>query len=287
MQNQTVVEQLYNQCRGSGRCHVLLDPQAGSQFSEQIAALDEELAPRVHLRDPLFADAPQEAPLLLSLPLSEMPLLESMAAHAQQEATDPNTTTRSVCGFLQSTLPNAQLARRLAWALDLKVDHRNIYFRYFDPRVFRHLARLMAGDTFGHLLQGVASWSYFLWDGSLAVQEIPESRLPRPFSLGLTLTQWQSFETVEHFNAAQRLFARNGLRFEPAQTADLFEQVQAARAWGLLTPDDTAYFLACSHQAAAPLSQHPTWPDVLALLKREVPLAEALAQLCGVSLSPA
>jgi hypothetical protein len=35
------------------------------------------------------------------------------------------------------------------------------------------------------------------------------------------------------------------------------------------------------------LSQHPAWPDVLAVIKQEVPMSEALAQLCGVSLSPA
>jgi hypothetical protein len=126
-----------------------------------------------------------------------------------------------------------------------------------------------------------------LWDGSFAVQEIPESKSLSPIHLQLTAGQWQAFETIEHFNATQRLFAKQGLLFEPAQTAELFAQVHAARALGMLTPDDTAHYLACSHHAAAPMSRHPAWPDVLMLLKQEVPLAEALAQLCGASLPAA
>jgi len=287
MQPQTAIEQLYNQCRESGHCHVLLDPQAGSPFSEKIAALDEKLAPRVHLRDPMFAGSPQEAPMLLRLPLSELPLLELLAVHAQQEATDPTSSPRSVCAFFQSTAPDASVASRLGWALNLKVERQGVYFRYFDPRVFLHLSHLLPADTLGHLLQGISAWSYFLWDGSLAVQAIPESNSPSPIHLQLTAGQWQAFETIEHFNATQRLFAKHGLPFEPARTIELFAQVHAAKALGLSTPDDTAHYLACSHHAAAPLSQHPAWPDVLMLLKQEVPLAEALAQLCSASLPAA
>lgn len=287
MQPQSGVEQLYNQCRASGHCHVLLDPQAGSPFGEQIATLDEKLAPRVHLRDPMFAGSPQEAPLLLRLPLSELPLLEALAAHAQQEATALAHPLRSVCGFFQSTEPDALVATRLAWALGLQVERQGIYFRYFDPRVFLHLSRLLPADTLGHLLQGISTWSYFLWDGSLAVQKIPASNSLKPIHLQLTAAQWQAFETIEHFNATQRLFAKQGLPFEPAQAAELFAQVHAARALGLSTPDDTAHYLACNHHAASPLSQHPAWPDVLMLLQQEVPLAEALAQLCGASLPAA
>jgi catechol 2,3-dioxygenase-like lactoylglutathione lyase family enzyme len=281
---EAAVEQLYSQCRESGYCDVLLDPQAGSPFGEQIAALDEHLAPCVHLRDALFADAPQDAPMLLRLPLSELPLLEAMAAHAQQEATDPSIPLRSVCGFFQSTELNERVASRLGWALNLKVERQGIYFRYFDPRVFLHLSRLLPADTLGQLLRGISTWSYFLWDGSFAVQEVPETNSPMPIDLRLTSKQWQTFEAIEYFNATQRLFAKHGLPFEPAQTAELFAQVQAARALGLPTPDDTAHYLACNHQVSTPLSQHPAWPDVLMLLKQEVPLAEALAQLCSASL---
>ncbi|MEO8154050.1 MAG: DUF4123 domain-containing protein [Rhizobacter sp.] len=287
VQPEAAVEQLYNRCRESGHCHVLLDPQAGSPFSEQIAALAEKLAPHVHLRDQMFAGAPQEAPMLLRLPLSELPLLEALAVHAQQEATDPTNAPRSVCAFVQSSAPDAGVASRLGWALNLKVEGQGIYFRYFDPRVFLHLCHLLPADTLGHLLQGISTWSYFLWDGSFVVQEVPESNSPKPIDLRLTSKQWQTFESIEHFNATQRLFARQGLPFETAQVVDLFAKVRAAKALGLSTPDDTAHYLACSHLAASPLSRHPAWPDVLMLLKQEVPLAEALAQLCSVSLASA
>ena len=287
MQHQTVVEQLYNQCRESGHCHVLLDPQAGAPFSDHIAALDKDLAPRIHLRDPLFAETPEDAPLLLTLPVSELPFIEALATQAQQEAVDLSSSTRSICGFLQSPLSVKQLAQRLTRALDLKVNSAGIYFRYFDPRVFHHIPRLLPQATFGRMLQGVSSWSYFLWDGALAVEDIPASSVLNADSLRLGSEQWQAFQTIEHFNATQRLFAQRRLPFEPNQTAEIFEQVNAARALGFTSPDDTAYYLACSHQALAPLSQHAAWPDVMALLKQDVPLREALAHLCGVSLTSA
>jgi hypothetical protein len=287
MQHQSFVERLYNEFREAGYCHVLLDPQAGSPFEGEIAALDSKQAPRFHLRDAVFADAPEQAPLLLSLPLSELQLVEAFAAHAQQEAADPNATTRSVCAFIRSDLPVAQLARRLADALDLKVESRAVYFRYFDPRVFHHVPRLVPGKQFGGMLHGISSWSYFLWDGRLDVQEIPRSEGSLLMGVRLTSEQWQAFEAVEHFNAAQRLFAKHGLRFEPKQTEDMFRKVQAAMSSGLSSPADTAYYVACSLQASEPLSRHPSWPDVLTLVQREVPLADALEQLCSISLRDA
>lgn len=287
MQQTSVMERLYNEFREAGHCHVLIDPQAGSPFEDEIAALDCKLAPRFNLPDPVFADAPEQGPLLLSLPLSELPLVEALAAHAQQEAMDPDATTRSVCAFVKSDLPVAQLTRRLADALDLKVERRAVYFRYFDPRVFHHLPRLLPSKQYGEMLHGISSWSYFLWDGSLSVQKIPRSEGARLMGVRLTSEQWQPFEAVEHFNAAQRMCAKHGLPFEPKQTEDMFRKIQAAMVSGLVSPADTAYYVACNLQASESLSLHSSWPDVLAVLQQEVPLAEALQQLCGISLRDA
>ena len=281
------IEQLYGQCRTTGHCHVLLDPQAGMPFDEEIAALNKELAPRAYLCDPLFKDVPRNAPTLLRLPMSEFSLIESMAARAQGEAIDANNSPRSICGFLQSTLSLSNLVAQLSWALDLKVEQQRIYFRYFDPRVIFHLARLLPDGFLGHLLQGMTSWSYFRWDGSFVVQGIPESSEQRPIKLQLMSAQWQELEFIEHFNATQRLFAKQGWQVEPEQAAELFAQVRAARASGLQFPEDVAHYVACSRHANSPLSQHPAWPDVMMLLKQEVPLAEALSQLFGVILPPA
>jgi hypothetical protein len=285
--SQAALEQLYGQCRASGHCHVLLDPQAGSPFAERLAALDERTAPRVHLRDPMFAGTPQDAPLLLRLPLQELQLLEALATRAREEATDLASPPRSICGFFQSALPMERLASRLSSALSLQVERQGLYFRYFDPRVFLHLPRLLPPDDLGHLLRGITRWSFFLWDGSLAVQDIPASTRQAPGPLRLAAAQWDAFACIEHFNATQRLFARQALPFEPGRTAALFAEVDAARSLGLPTPEDTAHYLACSRRAPAPLPQHPAWPEVLSLLQQDVPLAEALAQLCDVSLAEA
>lgn len=288
MNSHAAIEQLYNQCRGAGHSYVLLDPQAGTPFDDRIAALDADTAPHVFLCDALFADAPQQAPMLVRLPGSELTLLEAMAACAHREATDIPSGPRTVCAFIQSQLPIAQLAARLAWALNLKVDNGGgVYFRYFDPRVFHHLRHLLPDDTRGHVLSGVDTWSCLLWDGSFAVQHAPVAALSRPRQLRLPLKEWQRFETVEHFNATQRLFAELGLDFLPAQTTQLFEEVHAARTLlGRPTAEDTAHYLACSRQRGAAPAEHPAWPDVVELLAQDVPLAEALQQLCDITLRP-
>lgn len=288
MNSHAAIEQLYNQCRDAGSCYVLLDPQAGNPFEEEIAALDEDAAPRVFLRDALFVETPQQAPLLVRLPMSELPLLETMALRAHQEATDVLGGPRSVCAFLQSQLPIEQLAVGLSWALNLKVDSvGGIYFRYFDPRVFHHLGHLVHEATLGHVLKSVDSWSYFQWDGRFVARQSAALSSPRPNQLRLSLKEWALFDTIEHFNATQRLFAKHGLPFEPARTTKLFAEVSAAKALGLPAPDDTAYYVACSHQQAVAPLQHPAWPDVVALLAQDVPLGEALEQLCGITLKPA
>lgn len=282
MQDSTVFERLYSLCRETGCCHVLIDPQAGSLLGE--AVLNQDHIPRFHLSDPLFANAPEQAPVLLRLPLSEFPLIEALAVQAQYEATDPDNPMRSVCAFIQARVPTAQLVRRLSAALDLRVDQRGIYFRYFDPRVFHHMERLLHADSLGPMLNGVSSWAYFLWDGSLGEQHIPQ--VPPTFSRGVRMTpqQWQMFESIEHFNAAQRLFSRNGLTFDPAQTEAHFSKVHAARQCGLKSPEDAAYYLACTSQSPQPPTQHPAWPEVLTMLEHDMPLPQALSTLCGVSL---
>ncbi|HET7865834.1 MAG TPA: DUF4123 domain-containing protein, partial [Burkholderiaceae bacterium] len=106
-------------------------------------ALDERLAPRTFLQDPLFANAPSEAPVLLHLPLSEFSLIEELAERAWQEALDPHTSLRSVCAIIGSRLSDDHLAIRLTQAMDLRVEGGSFYFRYFDPRVFHHLPHLI------------------------------------------------------------------------------------------------------------------------------------------------
>ena len=285
MKLQAAIDQLYRQCREFGHCAVLLDTQAGTPLPDSVARLDEGCVPRLFLRDPLFANAPTEAPMLLRVPAREFLLIEELATLAQKEATDPHRSLRSICAFIASDLSGVQLATRLARALDLRVEGRSFYFRYFDPRVFHHLPHLIAPPGLGCLLRGVAQWSYFLWDGSLLVRQIPECGPSMPDRPNLTIREWQMFETIEHFNATQRLFARQGLRFEPTQTLDLFGLVHAARSLGIRAPEDTAYYLACSHHLPEALSRHPAWPSVMELLAQEAPLADALAHLCGVSIA--
>lgn len=279
------VTQLYIQSRESGYCDVLLDPLAGFPLKDQIEALDERVAPRTYLADPLFKESPQDAPFLLRVPVGEWSLLEAFVAVAQQEAILPGNTLRSVCGFLQSPLSMAQLAKSLTRALDLRVESRGMYFRYFDPRIFHHLPRLLPSHRLGSLLTGVTRWSYCIWDGSMVMQDIPAGPSIATWRVQLTQQQWQAFEAIEHFNATQKLFLQCGLPFIPAQIAALFAQVQTAIASGLRTPTDVAYYLACCQQNVSPLAQHPAWSEVLTLVQAEVPLADALKQRCGVALT--
>lgn len=280
---------LYQLIRAQGHLTVVLDPLALSPTWDFLAQLERHEVPHQYLKDPLFEDRPQDAPLLTQIGLSNWPILESMVEQAKFEATRPGVTPRSVCGFVESSLSLQSLAVILQKALDLRVEQQSIYFRYFDPRTFFHLPRLIAPPALATMLRGISSWSHFLWNGQLHRHVLPTQSLPSLTQrrLKLTTEQWRPFTAIEHFNACQGLFSMLDLPYSPESVELRFEQVRQAIEQGLTKPEDTAYFLACCEVTGTNLAQHAKWDQVLSAIQAEVPFADAIEQLCAISLANA
>lgn len=279
---QAASETLYALSREQGYCDVLFDPIAVHGVVDKIA-IDATLAPRHWLKDELFDESPTLAPCLVRLPLTHWDEVDVLLKQAQEEATDPECNVRSVCGFLISKADSKTLSNTLSRALDIRVQARKMYFRYFDPRTMHHLGRLLSVSELGNLLRGVTQWCHFAWDGQLSVHVIPTPEHLALPPLRLTSQQWQAFEAIEHFNAVQHTFAQLELPFTPQDTRLWFRCVQDAMALGISKPTDTAHYLACTRGHGQAVNQHPRWPEVLAMLRSDVPLATALEQLCNVT----
>lgn len=280
------LDQLYQQIRADGQLAVIIDPLALDSTWDVLAQLATEQVPHLHLKDPLFKERPQSAPLLASLNQSNWSLLERLTGKAHLEAVLPGLTPRSVCGFIESPLPLNRLAVVLQKALDARVGNQSIYFRYFDPRIFFHLPRLLSSDRLAALLHGVSSWSCFDWSGRLHRHVLPALASTQLVQRELRLTekQWWPFTVIEHFNASQMLFAMHHMPFSPDSAERRFAQVCRAVELGLTKPEDVAYFLACCESSGTDLSQHAQWEMALNATQADVPLADAIEQLCAISL---
>lgn len=264
---------------------VLLDPLADPGLVERAQTLPKQIE-RLHLSDPLFADAPTEAPLLLRVPGNEMERWDAWVSKAQQEATDPNTTSRSVCGFLQSPLPLERVALGLTRVLDLRVDGQGIYFRFFDPRVMFHLSRVVPEELASDWFSGLSRWMFFDWTGEwveFKVLDRASGNWMTPCTLPTDLWR-RRFVPIEHFNATVDLFRLHGLPCRPADSDLWMQQIEVAMQSGVAMPRDVAHYLACSLGQKEPLNRHPEWHGVQELLATGVPLADALSHCCRISL---
>jgi hypothetical protein len=154
----------------------------------------------------------------------------------------------------------------------------NIYFRYFDPRVTRHLPRILGKNQLSSLLHGVQTWLYVDWTGQLdAIAPEPHDAVSR---FNLTAAQWRQLEGIEPFNLALRLLKQNGFH-DRKQEAEietrLFAAVRDATVAGLTMPEDQAAYAAYAVKWGKDFAQHPRLPDAIdAATQHEVPFAAAL-----------
>lgn len=265
---------------GRSHCDVLVDPEADAHVREWLhEGPGASAAVEASLLDPLFADAPERAPFVLRVPKEEFPLLERLAERACEEALAGLDQPRCVCGFIFTRLPLMQLRTTLTQALAITVEQTRYYFRYFDPRVFHHLMRLLCPEQLAMLLHGIDRWGFFLWDGRFVVHDVrhPGSRGLMPSSgFRLPLRMWRLLAAVEHFNATVALLARHRKPCAPPETERLFSDVCEALGAGLAQPHDVAEFVLWKQKHATTPSALPEWPRLCEQVRAGVPLSELL-----------
>jgi hypothetical protein len=269
-------EALYNYARELRQCDVLVDPMASDNWAQCLEEIPADELPKVQLEHEYFAKKSDKAPILVRVPLKHFDVLDTLAGLAAEQATGPSRQTRSICGFVQSDLAQKDLARRLEANLSLRVGTQKVYFRYFDPRVMHHLPALLAPNALDW--RGVSSWGYFNWEGEWSVRPMPQQGTGRQRCTLLRLTeeQWRPFAAIEHFNATVAAFLAAGLPCPCSETERLCRTVGATLALGIAEPEDVATYLLRSRQLGFPIAQHPRWSDAQKLLRKGVPLADAL-----------
>lgn len=282
----TPYEVLYNHVRKWKYCDVLIDRMAGFPFQEEIEALGEQDVHQFLLNDPIFAESPEQGPLLVRLPWTQVELIEKCLTCALQEATDPEVQTRTICTFLFSTLDQASLGKLLTKRLDVPVHTvGNIYFRYFDPRVVRHLPRILDKSQLSGLFHGVQAWFYVGWEGQLDV--IAPELLDTVARFSLTAAQWRQMEGIEPFNVALRVLQQSGFLDEAPEAhveTCLLAAVRDAAIAGLTAPEDQAAFAACAVRFGKDFTQHPRLAEAIrSATQHGSPLADALEAYTGIT----
>lgn len=279
-------EVLYAHLRAWNYCDVLIDRMAGFPFQDEVEALDDPAVHRCMLNDPIFAESPDQAPLLLRLPWTQIELLEKHLTYALEEAADPDTQTRTVCAFLFSPLTQPKLAKLLTRQLNTSVqDVGNIYFRYFDPRVVRHLSRILNKSQLSDLLHGVQAWLHVDWGGQLdVIAPEPQDTVSR---LTLTAVQWRQMRDIESFNIALRLLKR--IKFQERKSdmeyeERLFVAIRDATMAGLSMPEDQGTYAAYAVEHGKNFALHPRLPDAINVVtQHEVRFSDALDAYVGVT----
>lgn len=276
---------LYGHLRELKHCDILIDRMAGYPLQDEVKELDPKLVQFCTLLDPIFADSPEQAPLLVRLPHSESELIEKFLEHALAVSRDPNIETRAICAFLFSPLEQATLGKRLTRQLNAKVQSfGNIYFRYFDPRVTHHLPRILSAEQLAGILHGVQRWGYVSWTGQFNVIQEP-SVTEFPSLPAFTSRQWEAMERIEAINTSLRMLRSVGVILNDESDLRIEAQLVKAKSAGLLTASDLATYAAYSIKFGAEFTQHPDLNKYIGFVgDSETPFADILEQRTGSTL---
>lgn len=264
-----------------GYCDILIDRMRGFPLTEALDALEDHVAECLPLTDPLFMTMPDEAPLLVRLPIGASSLIESYLAHAAEEAQYPGQG-QTICAILFSHLPLAKLAKHLTRHLDLRIKTgKRIFFRFFDPRVMHHLPRLLQPVEMAQLLNGIEHWCYPHWSDrciTLNAQDYgPLPDEPAYVRMSLGSEQWKKLDIIEPFNLALRTLRQEGYTLDEKTEPALLDALKIAYAYGLPTQEDRAT-LACHVVCRGEdILRQPQWLRALQLAREHgIPLKDAL-----------
>jgi hypothetical protein len=267
---------LYSAIRHCPHVDVLIDPLANEEWRELEAAVGSEADRVCILKDKAFEARPTQAPTLLRIPLSQYEAVESWLTLAEREASGAELEARLVCAFVASDLPLADLSEQLSSRLTAQAVSRAMYFRYFDPRVRRHLPRLLTPEQWAYLLPGQIRW-FHVERGSELVTGEAKTGGPHPaHALRFDADQWFAVETIEHFNVTLQALNQRDIHAPVSKMEALFERVMAARRCGLREPRDVAHYVLASILLGEELKTKLPWEQVLDALSGGSKLSELL-----------
>ena len=282
-------ETLYRHLRTQPHCDILIDRMAWGDLGETLdgwAHTGESAA----LRDPIFDAMPEQSPLLLRLPRTDLKLTEYLLERARTEALTAGSA-RSVCAFIFSPVSLPRMAKHLSAHLNANMEgFGSIYFRYFDPRVWPHLQRIITPTQLHGLFGDIDTWLSMDWHGRLQVSLRPpalETSEPvSPYSRPhYSAAQWQQIERIETVNLSLQRLQAAGIALPDLALAD---KTVAAAATQLESQIDQVAYSAFALALGATFTGRPQLPEALKLAREhDIPLADVIADRLHLALEPA
>jgi len=275
---------LMNLVKEHGHLHLLLNRFDGldQRLIDPIRALPQQWP----LTDPYYGEAIERTPLLVTLTMDNLPLLDITALIAAEAALDPALPAPTVCAWLQSGASTERLAGHLRRHLDLRLEghKKSVFFCNFDPRVIPLLPHMLDAAQIARLLGPVSRWLVPGRDAQLlevsppAASEAPTS--VSVFGLRLGHAQAQALERIETLNAAVRAI-QTRQRVPHTDDARLDALIQRAIGLGLEQADDQAAYAALAYTWPAgrgPIESDEQVTRGIELARAGLPLADYLQQ---------
>ncbi|CAJ6791578.1 Uncharacterised protein [Burkholderia pseudomallei] len=172
---------------------------------------------------------------------AEHPELQLPALRERAESDLENGLPPVVCAIVECGKATGRLQEHLADRLILPAPTSgDAVFRYYDPRVFPHLRRILKAEQMGALLGLVETWTYLDPIGDWAVVNgvtEPEA------AFSVTADQHARIARIELVQRALDLLRRNGTTLSPDMPALLDAQCAKGEAHGLAGGDLLAFAL--------------------------------------------
>ncbi|RQH05802.1 DUF4123 domain-containing protein [Paraburkholderia dinghuensis] len=205
---------------------------------------------------------------------AEHPELQMPALRERAESDRDNGLPPAVCAIVESGKATGRLRQHLADRLILPAPTSgDAVFRYYDPRVFPHLRRILKAGQMGALLGPVTSWTFL--DPISGWTEVNGAAEPE-IAFGVTADQYERIARIELVQRALDVLRRNGTAPRPDMPALLDSQLVKGEVYGLVGGDLLAFAL----HGALVSPEFDRHPRVRAVLQapRKGSYAEAVAE---------
>jgi hypothetical protein len=200
------------------------------------------------LVDEYFGDDESRAPLLVSVDMTQLPLLEETVDSAVELSLSLDLPMPTVCGWLTcgKEIEIDRVAKHLRRQMELRFSGRlrSAFFIYFDPRVCPHLPNILLPQQWRDLTGPLDQWLLPGRAGQLV--ELAGAGQSTGMHRGLIIApdQEDALMRIEVVNNALRLLHRRGCQVPSGKERDLDRLVTRAIDLGLSRPDDQAAYVA-------------------------------------------
>lgn len=201
-----------------------------------------------------------------------------LALAEQKNALIESPAMRSVCAWLfvnEAHLP--QLVNALSQLAHISRPDgkgQRCLFRFWDPRVFQHLTRIMGPQDFECALPDHLrlQWVWLAPNGQLSSHAFSEGKGWRP-----TLAQWNALSRIEDLNQCLVL-SETQQQATPHQIVELDHALQRAAELGCLDSADRITYALLAMSVGGAFEKHPSMTDLFRQVTQHRASLAALAE---------